>query len=449
MPGGINRDPDEILFKPVLETGWAFYLTVALLVSVILWAVYAYALQLRYGLGVTGLNRPVYWGIYIVNFVFFIGISHAGTLISAILRLCKAEWRRSITRAAETITVLVLFFGVASIILDMGRPDRLLLVITDAHFVSPLLWDVTAVGVYLTASTVYLYLPLIPDIALLRDRVTDWRQPLYRALAVGWQGTPRQVRVLDRGIAVMAVAVIPIAVSVHTVVAWVFSMTVQPLWRSSIFGPYFVMGAIYSGIAALILAMGVIRRAYGLRGYLRAVHFRHLGTLLLVMNLLWFYFVFAEHLTVFYGKDPHEMRVFTEHLAGGYAPVFWTTVGLMTLVFLILVVDRLPFDVLRRHSIGASVMAASLVTVGMWLERLVVVVPSLVNPRLPYARGLYRPTWIEWALLAGAVAAFLLLYVLFTKLFPIVSIWEVKEGRERALPETEERIKTYLPAPSA
>lgn len=445
MRDNASRDPDEILLRPVLETGRGFYLTVALLVPVILWGAYAYMLQLRDGLGVTGLNRPVYWGVYIVNFVFFIGISHAGTLISAVLRLCKAEWRRSITRAAEAITVMALVFGVVNIILDMGRPDRLLLVITSAHFSSPLLWDVTAVTTYLAASTIYLYLPLIPDIAALRDRVPGWRHPLYRALALGWQGTPSQVRGLNRGIAVMAVAMIPIMVSVHSVVAWVFSMTLQPLWHSAVLGPYFITGAIYSGIAAVILAMGIIRRVYRLEGYLKAVHFRHLGTLLLVTNLLWFYFVFAEHLTVFYGKDPHEMRVFNTHLVGRYAPVFWVMVGVMTLVFLILVVERLPFS--RREAVAPSVVAAVLVTLGMWLERLVVVVPTLLHPRLPFEPGRYRPTWVEWALLSGSLAAFLLLYVLFTKLFPIVSIWEVEEGRARGLPETTERIRTYLPAP--
>jgi molybdopterin-containing oxidoreductase family membrane subunit len=243
----------------------------------------------------------------------------------------------------------------------------------------------------------------------------------------------------------MAIAVIPIAVAVHTVVAWVFSMTVQPLWRSTIFGPYLVMGAIYSGIAALIVAMGVIRRVYRLSGYLKAIHFQYLGTLLLVMNLLWFYFVFAEHLTVFYGKDPHEMRVFTEHLLGRHAPEFWVMVGLMALAFVILVVTRLPIEPARRHPVGASVTAAALVIAAMWLERLMIVLPTLINPRLPYERGVYRPTWIESALLAGSVAAFLLLYAIFTKLFPIVSIWEVKEGRARAASETEERIRAYLP----
>ncbi|MBI3076785.1 MAG: polysulfide reductase NrfD [Deltaproteobacteria bacterium] len=189
------------------------------LLAVALWGFYAFSQQLRYGLGVTGLNRPVYWGFYITNFVFFIGISHAGTLISAILRLCRAEWRRPITRMAETITVLVLFFGLGSIIMDLGRPDRALFVIPFLQYgrvQSPLVWDVMSISMYLTASTIYLYMPLIPDIALLRDRVTGWRRGFYRALSLGWTGSPRQHRHLEIAIAIMAVLVIPIAVSVHT-----------------------------------------------------------------------------------------------------------------------------------------------------------------------------------------------------------------------------------------
>jgi len=169
---------DAVLFQPILRTGRWFYIIAALLLSVSLWGLYAYTIQLRYGLGVTGLNRPVFWGFYITNFVFFIGISHAGTLISAILRLCRAEWRRPITRMAEMITVLVLFFGLGSIILDMGRPDRLLYVIRFGKINSPLIWDVISISAYLTASTIYLYIPLIPDIALLRSRDRVAQAPL-------------------------------------------------------------------------------------------------------------------------------------------------------------------------------------------------------------------------------------------------------------------------------
>ncbi|RMG55555.1 MAG: polysulfide reductase [Acidobacteria bacterium] len=447
-----HNEADAKLFAPMLETGRPFYLTVGVLSALVLWGIYAWLTQYRWGLGVTGLNRPVYWGFYITNFVFFIGISHAGTLVSAILRLCQAEWRRSITRSAEVITVLVLFFGVANILADLGRPDRVLNIIKHGQFHSPLLWDVTSVATYLTASSIYLYLPLIPDLALLRDklqmlqnegRLTSlfmrFRRRVYTWLALGWTGTERQQRRLNRAISVMAVLVIPIAVSVHTVVSWVFAMTIQPMWHSTIFGPYFVAGAIFSGIAALILAMAVIRRVYHLEEYLKPVHFNHLGVLLLVMTLLWLYFTFAEHLTSYYGAEPAHMRVFWTKVTGRYAPAFWTMVVCCFII---------PFSLLSRRrtrTITGTVIASVAVIIGMWLERFTIVVPTLVNPRLPYERGLYSPTWVEVAITVGCFAMFILLYVIFTKLFPIISIWEVREGRERALQETAERIKTYLP----
>ncbi len=447
-----HNEADAKLFAPMLETGRPFYLTVGVLLALVLWGIYAWLTQYRWGLGVTGLNRPVYWGFYITNFVFFIGISHAGTLVSAILRLCQAEWRRSITRSAEVITVLVLFFGVANILADLGRPDRVLNVIKHGQFHSPLLWDVTSVATYLTASSIYLYLPLIPDLALLRDklqmlqsegRLTSlfmrFRRRLYAWLALGWTGTERQQRRLNRAISVMAVLVIPIAVSVHTVVSWVFAMTIQPMWHSTIFGPYFVTGAIFSGIAALILAMAIIRRVYHLEEYLKPIHFNHLGVLLLVMTLLWLYFTFAEHLTSYYGAEPAHMRVFWTKVTGRYAPEFW---AMVVCCFII------PFSLLSRRrtrTITGTVIASVAVIIGMWLERFTIVVPTLVNPRLPYERGLYSPTWVEVAITVGCFAMFILLYVVFTKLFPIISIWEVREGRERALQEAAERIKTYLP----
>jgi molybdopterin-containing oxidoreductase family membrane subunit len=439
LDGRKALEQDKPIFKPILKTGVGFYALVALLLAVIGWAVYAYTCQLRDGLGVTGLNRPVYWGIYITNFVFFIGVSHAGTLISAILRLCKAEWRRSITRMAEVITVLVLFFGVGNILLDLGRPERALYVIKHANFTSPLLWDVTAICVYLTASTIYLYLPLIPDLALLRQVATGWRKPVYRLLAMGFTGTDKQRHWLEKVIAVMAVLVIPIAVSVHTVVSWVFAMTVTPMWHSTIFGPYFVVGAIFSGIAALITAMVILRKVYHLEEYLRPIHFNNLGILLLVMCMLWFYFTFAEYLTTWYGHEPIEMSVFQAKVTGPYAPQFWT---MFATCFVI------PFAILSRRktrTVAGTLIASISVNIGMWLERFTIVVPSLSNPRLPVEFAIYQPSWVEWSLMAGCFAAFILLYMLFTKLFPIVSIWEVREGREVSVSETVARIKTYLP----
>ena len=434
-----DKREDAVLFDPILKTGKGFYLVALLLLAIALWGLYAYSLQLKYGLGVTGLNRPVFWGFYITNFVFFIGISHAGTLISAILRLCRAEWRRPITRMAEMITVLVLFFGLGSIILDLGRPDRALYVIFYGKINSPLVWDVISISTYLTASTIYLYIPLIPDIALLRDRVTGWRKRLYRILSLGWTGTERQHRRVEIAIAILAIIVIPIAVSVHTVVSWVFAMTIQPMWHSTIFGPYFVVGAIYSGIAALLIAMALIRRIYKLGDYIKPIHFNYLGMLLFVMTLLWFYFTFAEYITTFYGSEPTEMAVFWAKISGEYRIFFWG----MVLFDLII-----PFAILCNRwtrTITGTVLASISVVIGMWLERFTIVVPTLVNPRLPWDRGLYFPTWIEWSLTAAFFATFILLYMIFTKFFPIVSIWEVREGRERGLAEVEERIRSYLP----
>ena len=432
---------DEILYQPIMKTSRGFYIVFAILSFVVLFAAFAYFRQIKYGLGVTGLNSPIFWGVYITNFVFFIGVSHAGTLISAILRISKAEWRRSITRSAEVITVLVLFFGLGNILIDLGRIDRMMMVIRHGRFQSPLLWDVVSITTYLTASAIYLYLPLIPDIALLRDRIKGgFRGRLYQVLALGWAGTEKQIHYLEKGIAIMAVTVLPIAVSVHTVVSYVFSMTIQPMWHSAIFGPYFVAGAIFSGIAAIIVAMAVLRRVYHLEGYFREVHFNNLGILLLVMTCLWLYFTFSEYITVFYGAEPDEIKVFMEKFTGKYAPHFWIMVVTCFII---------PFTILansKTRNITGTVIASISVNIGMWLERYTIVVPTLMHPRLPYETGMYSPTWVEWSILAGCFALFAMIYMVFTKLFPIVSIWEVQEGREKAHDEVAERLRTYLPS---
>jgi len=431
---------DAPILKPLLYTSKSFYRVVFVLVGIILFGVLAWILQLRSGLGITGLNQPVFWGFYITNFVFFIGISHAGTLISAILRLARAEWRRAITRSAEVITVLVLFFGVFNIVTDLGRPDRMLKIFLNGKLSSPLLWDVMSISVYLTASAIYLYLPLIPDIALMRDTLNSGtRRFVYKVLALKWKGTEQQWHLLERAISIMAVIVIPIAVSVHTVVSYVFAMTIQPMWHSTIFGPYFVTGAIFSGIAALIIAMYFIRRSYHLEAYLKSIHFNNLGLLLLVMSLLWFYFTFTENLTAFYGAEPAHLKVFWAKFTGGYAPYFWTMVLCCFIIPLIVLSNK------KTRTIFGTMMASVSVIIGMWLERFTIVLPTLINPRLPYQRGFYHPTWIEFAVTLACFASFILLYILFTKFFPIISIWEIKEGKERGIKETEKRIKSYLP----
>ncbi|MDO8700349.1 MAG: NrfD/PsrC family molybdoenzyme membrane anchor subunit [Deltaproteobacteria bacterium] len=434
-----HKDHDEdILLAPIARTGPGFYWAVAGLGVFILWGAIAYAVQLYEGLGVTGLQQPVSWGLYVTNFVFFIGISHAGTLISAILRLSRAEWRRPITRMAEVITAMVLFIGAGQILVDMGRPDRIFNVIRHGRYQSPLLWDATSISAYLTASLTYLYLPMIPDIAILRDRLGKWKL-FYSVLALGWTGTEAQKRVLNRAIAIMCVLVIPVAVSVHTVVSFVFSMTLQPMWHSTIFGPYFVVGAIFSGIAALIVAMIIFRKAYGLEPYLKPIHFRYLGQLLLIMSLLWFYFTFAEYLTGYYGAEPEEMKIFWSKFSGPFWPFFWAMVLCNFFIPLACLVR------LGRRTVGKVLAASLAIIVGMWLERFIIVVPTLSIPRLPFPQTIYVPTWVELGEFAGSLALFALFYLLFTKVFPIISIWEIREGREEGVKEVEERIKSYLP----
>ncbi|RMD88332.1 MAG: polysulfide reductase [Calditrichaeota bacterium] len=431
-------EEDALLFRPIEYTGRGFYLSVGALLSVITLALFLYLRQIHLGLGVTGMNEPVSWGFYIVNFVFFIGISHAGTLISAILRLSKAEWRRPITRMAEVITAIVLAIGGLHPIIDLGRPDRILNIFTAGRLQSPLLWDVTSITAYFTASTIYLYVPMIPDIAILRDRGTrpHW---LYKFLAWGWQGTEKQKKVLERAITILMVMVIPIAVSVHTVISYIFSMTLQPGWHSTIFGPYFVVGAIFSGIAALLVVMLAFRKVFHLEGYLKEIHFLYLGRLLLIMSLLWFYFTFSEYLTGYFGHEPYEMKVFFYKFSGSYAPFFWS------MVLCNFIIPVLTLSIKKTRNIKGVLVSAVSVLIGMWLERLIIVVPSLSNPRLPVPTGIYIPTITEWSLFAGAVSVFILGFILFAKFFPIISIWEVREGREVSVKEVSERVKEYLP----
>lgn len=433
-----NSIDEQVLLQPIIETGKWFYISVAILFSIAMFAVWTWYYQINTGLGVTGMNRPVFWGIYITNFVFFIGISHAGTLISAILRICNAEWRRPITRAAEVITVLVLLFGVFNIIVDLGRPDRALNVLLHAQFRSPLLWDVTSISIYLLASSIYLLLPMIPDVAMLRDKKIRFHW-LYKILAFGYTGTKKQERRLEKAIGVMAIMVIPIAISVHTVVSWVFGMTVQPMWHSTIFGPYFVVGAIYSGMAALLIAMVIIRKVYHLEGYLKQIQFDHMGKLLLTFTLLWFYFTFTEYITTFYGAEPTHMSVFYSKLTGTFAPEFWTMIICCFIIPMIILTRK------KTRNVTGCLIASIAITIGMWLERLTIVVPTLVNPRLPYPRGFYNPTWVEWSITAGCFAFFIMLYMVFTKVFPIISIWEIEEGRRSSVSDTSKRVQAYLP----
>lgn len=433
---------EEVTLRPLTHTSLLWYLWTAFLILLTGGGLVAYGYQVRQGLVVTGMRDQVIWGLYITNFVFFIGISHAGTLISAILRVTQAEWRRPVTRMAEMITVVALSIGGLMPIIDLGRPDRIPYLLRYGQISSPIIWDFIAIGTYLTGSLIYLYLPLIPDIALVRDRLQSktrgLRWKFYAFLAMGWQNTPEQIRRLERGISVMMILIIPIAISVHTVVSWLFAMTLRAGWNSTIFGPYFVVGAIFSGIAGIITVMAIFRKVYHLEEYLTAKHFRYLGYLLLTMGLIYLYFTFAEYLTAAYKMEEGEKVLLEALMVGQYSVPFWSFVlgGLIAPILLL----ALP----RTRTIPYIVLASVLVNIGMWIKRFVIVVPSLALPLMPSDWGVYTPTWVELAISAASLGGFALLFTLLTKFFPIVSVWEMREGWEK-----EQAQAAPAPAPSA
>jgi Ni/Fe-hydrogenase subunit HybB-like protein len=420
---------NEDLLRPMLHTSARFYVLVACLGALVAAGLGSWLYQMYRGFGVTGIRWPVFWAFYVTNFVFWIGISHAGTLISAILRLVNAQWRRPVTRCAEAITVFALMIGAMFPIIHLGRPWLFFWLIPYPNqrglwpnFRSPLVWDFFAIATYLTGSTLFLLLPMVPDFALVRDRSTGWRKRIYGMLALGWQGTTKQWHRLESAMQIMAVAIIPVAVSVHTIVSFDFSMAPVPMWHSTIFGPYFVAGAIFSGIAALIVAMALLRKFLQLETYLHPVHFENLGKLLLMMSLLWMYFVFTERLTVWYGNDTAEMAVFEATQRGAFAPLYWT----MVVCNFVIPLSILSFRKLR--TIAGCVVASCSVLVGMWLERFLIIVPSLSYKYLPYSWGTYRPRPVEIIITVSTFAAMALLYVLFAKLVPVISVWEMKVG---------------------
>ncbi len=413
------------LWRPLKGASRRYVVSLTVLSAVALWGLAAWGYQIVKGIGVAGISRPVFWGFYLVNFVFWIGISHAGTLISAILRLTDANWRKPVTRAAEAITVFALMIGGMFPLVHLGRvwlfywlfpyPNSRLLW---PNFRSPLMWDLTAISTYLTGSIIFLYLPMIPDVAQLSEYATGWRLKLYKAMALGWTGSDREWQALERAMKLMAGIILAVAVSVHSVVAWDFAMAIAPMWHSTIFAPYFVVGAIFSGLAGLILALSILRKALHLERYLTKHHFQNLSKLLLLMSLLWLYFTFAEHLTVWYGNEPKEMNVFRARISGRFAPAFWVMAVFNFVAPFVLLGIR------KMRSVKTAVISSVGVLIGMWLERFLIIVPTLSMPRLAAAWGKYSPSWVEISITAATFATMGAFYLIFSKLFPIISVWE-------------------------
>jgi Ni/Fe-hydrogenase subunit HybB-like protein len=445
-PALSDEQINEDALRSILHTDWRFYVIVGVLGLIVLWGAFAFAWQLYWGMGVDGYTQGIFWAMFITNFVFWIGLSHSGTLISAILRVTHAEWRRPITRGAEAMTVFTLSMGALFPLIHVGRNWRIYYVIPYFNertlwpdFRSPLLWDFAAISTYLTGSIIYLYLPMIPDLAILRDRAPDrFRRALYTILALGWRGTEREWRRLRKALGFMALIIIPIAVSVHSIVSWDFAMSIMPIWHSTIFAPYFVIGAIYSGTALVITIMALLRWAFRLEAYLTPAHFDNLGKILLAITIAWTYFYFADFLTTWYGQITTEYRALTEIVNGVYRPFFVVMIACNFVIpFFFLLFRRL------RSTIPAIFVLSILINVGMYIERYLIVVPGLSRAQIPYLWADWTPTWVEISITAASFAGFTLLYILFTKFFPVMAIWEVKEGQ--MLRSTREIAGTEVP----
>ncbi len=429
--GTDNTDNVELaVLKPLItKPSQQFWITVSILSGVFLWGLLAWAWQIKNGLKVTGLNVPVFWGLYIVNFVFFIGVSHAGTLISAILRITDAAWRRPFTRVAEMITIASLPFAASSVIVDMGRPDRFLNAVFYPHLTSPILWDILCISTYLVMSCLYFYVALLPDLAFCRERISmisdisPWRFHLYRVLSMGWEDTPQGSRLHHRLMNVLSVMLLALVVSVHTNVGFIFGMTIKPGWHTAAIGPYFVIGAAFQGLGGLAAIIVVVRKFFHLEYFITEKHLRPLKKFLLAVACFWAYFTFVEFLTTYYGQNIAEMEVFRAKLTGQFSLLFW---AMLTFCFFI----PFPLLVFGRGNIAHILFWTGIsVNIGMWLERYTIIVPSATKPFLPFpwGPGSYVPSWVECSITVAWFAGFLLFFLAFTRIFPILTVWEIKE----------------------
>ncbi len=390
---------------------------------------WAYSLIIRNGMYLTGLNRPVGWGNLITDFVFWVGIAHSGTLISAILFLFRAKFRTAVYRVAEMMTVFAVMTAGLYPIFHLGRPwfafwlfpypnERLLW----PNFRSPLIWDVFAISTYFIVSTVFLLVGVAPDAAALRDTASGWRKKLYTLFAFGWRGTDEQWRHYTRAYLFFAAFATPLVVSVHSVVSWDFAVSVLPGWHSTLFPPYFVAGAILSGVAMVITILIPLRRALHLEEIITMHHFDMLARLIMLTSAIVTYSYATELITALQepASDP-ERSTFVYRMTGHYAPLFWLMVTCNCVGPALLFIRRV-----RSHT--STLLAICIaVNVGMWLERFNIVVTSLSHDRLPFDWRTYTPSWIEWAMTFGAFGWFFFWFLIGIKLLPSVSIAEMKE----------------------
>ena len=428
---------NAMVMEAMHETSPIFWVVIAALGAIILFALgYEWYVLIMEGQGMAGVTRPDYWGVFLVNTVFWIGISHAGTFISAILRVLKVESRRPFTRAAELMTTFGLVQAGFSVFMHLGRvwltywmfpiPNERQ-IWPDFH--SPLMWDLMAITTYLLCSTMYLFLPLIPDLAMARDRTEGgWRKVFYRILALGFRGTEGEWKNLVTAMNIFAFAIIPVMFSVHTIVSWDFAMASRPGWSSTVFGPYFVIGALHSGMAAVAIVLFLLRSTMKhYKYFIRKEQFNTIGMLMLLVSMAWAYFYFNDYLVPWYGGDVWDKLV-QEYTEKGPLWYLWYTMLFCNIV--------VPWAVLWnrkwRETPWLLAIVGFFINIGMYLERYIIIPVGVTINRMPFTWRQYEPR-IEIPMTIGTFALFLLLYMLASRLIPLVPVWEVQEGQEAHL----------------
>ena len=437
MQEGRSLTDQEInggLLSTLFENPRWYWALVGVLAIFVVGAMCAAGYMFNRGLGVTGLNRPVMWGFFITNFVFWIGISHAGVMLSAILRLSKAEWRRPATRAAEVLTVFSLMTAMLMPLIHAGRPWRLFYWVFPYDWArgvypnvrSALIWDPSAVFTYLTSSILFVYVALLPDLAVIRDSSTGWRRKIYGVLCMGWRGNPRQWKLQVIAGILLSALILPVFVSVHSIVSFDFSMVVSvKSWHSTIFPPYFVIGAVHSGVAAVVIVLAIMRSLFGWHDYIRPEHFDSLGRLLIVVATAWFFFFVMEFLFGLYSLEADEIAV--KHFLTDQPPWNWWFLTFVGTTYFI-PVGMWLFRGVRRNP-WLMIVACVSVNIGMWLERFLIIVPGLAQKQtFSYVWYTYAPSPVEVVIIFGTFCLVSMLMLLFAKVFPLIPIYDVKEG---------------------
>lgn len=417
----------SIVKKDELTRFWFFILI--MFAGVGLWG---WAIQIDQGLGVTGMRDYVSWGMYIANFVFFVAISLVGFLISSAMHLLKIHWVKPISRVAEQVAIAAVALAGIIIVMDMGRPDRLLNVFLHGRFASPIVWDLTVVTTYLTISVLLFYIPLIPDLALLRDRLGDevpkWKMKVYTILALGWKGNAKQYKTVYHAMRVLMILIIPVGLSIHTVTSWLFAATLRAGWDTTIFGPYFVAGAFVAGVAAVIILMYIYRIRHSLQDYFEDIHFDKMAKLLVFVSLVYLYFNINEFLVPGYkmrtAEGVHLLGLFT----GKYSIMFWS-VQILGLILPIILLLFKPF----RKPLPLMIISV-VVLVAAWLKRYLIVVPTMEHPHLliqnaPENFHYYAPTSIEIMITLFSFCAAMIIISVLAKFFPVITIWEYAEEK--------------------